>query len=32
MSRCSRYSGHDAARDLPPDLPEPRELLVTSMH
>ena len=26
MSRCSRYSGHDPARDLPPDLPEPREI------
>ena len=26
MKRCSHYSGHDQAPDLPPDLPEPREV------
>ena len=26
MMRCSRYSGHDPAPDLPPDLPEVREI------
>ena len=26
MKRCSHYSGHDRAADLPPDLPEPREI------
>ena len=26
MKRCSHYSGHDQASDLPPDLPEPREV------
>ena len=26
MKRCSHYSGHDQAPDLPPDLPEPREI------
>ena len=25
MKRCSHYSGHDQASDLPPELPEPRE-------
>ena len=23
MKRCSHYSGHDLAEDLPPELPEP---------
>lgn len=26
MKRCSHYSGHDQASDLPPELPEPREV------
>ena len=26
MKRCSHYSGHDQASDLPPDLPEPHEI------
>ena len=26
MKRCSHYSGHDQAPDLPPDLPELREV------
>ena len=26
MKRCSHFSGHDQAPDLPPDLPEPREV------
>ena len=26
MKRCSHYSGHDEASDLPPDLPEPHEV------
>ncbi len=26
MKRCSRYSGHDPAEDLPPELPEPEHI------
>ena len=26
MKRCSHYSGHDPATDLPPDLPEPEQI------